>query len=476
MAIAISKQPVADSLISTLVAIPFEMTETTLSTTNLVAECWWIDQTSAVETQIGGRYRLAPNLTNPDFFKFDGSEIFNTLTKYTLKDLPASVMGEKLSAFSDGLKSWKDIANFKVKVKFYREYIDPLTGLIVLDATPEVSNVFYIHEGFPETEFVPAIHNNIGSDVYYVSPANLEASVFHFFKLNYSSGFSGDRKKRFLTATPINNETYVIDMGVNESYIVNFFTPETSFCDPYQFNIKTYDSTDTLLQTRTTDIDEQNNMYTLFCGFRDMTQTLTPDTPTEGANWENVAYYFIHMSAGDTISAPCTRQQTSIDYKFVLNRKCDGKGYLRFVFKNYLGGWDFLSSRGEYRIQNKSAFNDFEESLGFTQWNNTMSFGQMNWANTNVKLYKVTTHPMTPKKAEHYIQMLNSVDVYLEKPNTSADQVESTYLTNDVENFPFVYYSIWIKKGNYEMVRTSKNLVRVKFSFGMSVNQITPRY
>ena len=52
----------------------------------------------------------------------------------------------------------------------------------------------------------------------------------------------------------------------------------------------------------------------------------------------------------------------------MLNRKCDGKGYLRFVFKNQLGGYDFLSSRGEYRIKNKAEFTDFEQSLGFYQW------------------------------------------------------------------------------------------------------------
>ena len=149
MAITINIEPERDEIVSTLLPIYFKCTEATANTTNLVAKCFYIDQTTAVETQVGGEYILAPSLENADEFKFDASEIFNTLTKYTLGDMPTIQLGEDVTTLSNTLINWKDVATWYVKVKFYREYLDAVTGLIVLDPSPEDSETFYVHEGCP---------------------------------------------------------------------------------------------------------------------------------------------------------------------------------------------------------------------------------------------------------------------------------------------------------------------------------------
>ena len=113
MAIVINTQPAVNKICSTLIPLVFDVTETTTSTTNIIASCYWIDQaTGLITTQIGAKYRLAPNLSNVDNFIFDASEIFNTLTKYTLNDAPNNW---KLGANNDatpyplGLQTWTEI-------------------------------------------------------------------------------------------------------------------------------------------------------------------------------------------------------------------------------------------------------------------------------------------------------------------------------------------------------------------------------
>ena len=84
MAISITSQPNTSVLCSTLIPIVIKVNEATANTTNIIATCYWIDQTTSASTQIGAQYRMAPDIDDADDFLFDSSEIFNTLTKYTL--------------------------------------------------------------------------------------------------------------------------------------------------------------------------------------------------------------------------------------------------------------------------------------------------------------------------------------------------------------------------------------------------------
>lgn len=460
MAIVINKEPNAEIIVSTLIPIKFYCTEITANTTNLVAKCFYIDQTTAVETQIGGEYRLAPNLDNADNFEFDASEIFNTLTKYTLGDMPTVVMGEKINPLSDALVNWKDVATWYVNVKFYREYLDATSGLIVLDPTPEPSNKFFVHEGCPEQQWLTTVVDSNG----------VSNSTFRYFQANF---VSGDRHKRFLTNYPIKNYFSYVDIGQNESYIINFFAPNQTYCG-YKIQIKTYDSTDTALNTHEMLVAESNNLQTAFCGFRDIVSGLTANG-AEGTDFVNVAWYYVAVWTGNVIApTPCVYENALTKYKFTVNRACVGQGYLRFAFKNMLGGFDMVSSHGKFTKKNKSKFNQFEQSLGFDNWNDAMAFGNSNWANEQTVDYSVITQPMRREYGEHFAEMFNSTNVYLRVANNPELKVDSTNI--DQSDFPYKFNPIVIKGGTAEIYQTTINFVKIKFSFSMGVNQRTPRY
>ena len=91
MAINIITQPFANKVCSTLIPLKFRVLENTLSTTNILAECYYITQTGApTNIQIGPRFRMAPDIDLVDYFNFDASEIYNSLTKYNLNDWPGN--------------------------------------------------------------------------------------------------------------------------------------------------------------------------------------------------------------------------------------------------------------------------------------------------------------------------------------------------------------------------------------------------
>ena len=151
MAIIIQRKPLTNYLTSTLVPLPFQVFENTADTTNIVARCYKIDQTTGVETSLGGKFRLA-NVPNINYtYQFDASEVFNNLTKYTLFDMPNNQQLGNNSGAPNLYKVWQDVASFKVVVKFQREYLDATTGLIVLDPTEVSSSIFYVHEGPPRS-------------------------------------------------------------------------------------------------------------------------------------------------------------------------------------------------------------------------------------------------------------------------------------------------------------------------------------
>lgn len=464
MAITITKQPLARTTVSTLLPIFFECSETTANTTNLVAKCFWVDQTTATETQIGGSYRLAPNLENADIFYFDASEIFNTLTKYTLNDMPNIIMGEDVGTYSDNIQSWADVATFEVLVKFYREYIDSVTGLIVLDTTPEDSNTFTVHEGCPDQKWLTSVVKSNG----------INESTFKYFQFDYVPTY---RQKRWMTNYPMVHKTgdiqHYVEIGLNESYIVNFLPTDQSYCG-YKLSIKTYDSSDTLLNTHEETVAESTNLHTALVGFRDIRNGLTASV-AEGTDFEDVAYYTVKFLTGTNITAPCVYANISTVYKFTVRRKCNGEGYLRFAFKNMLGGWDMWSSRGEYVKKAKMKFSKFEKSLGYEDWTNSMLFGHNNWATEQVEEISVTTQPMRDEYAQHAVEMMSSTDTYIRVTNDWFDKVDAPPLDALQDNYPYFFQPIQIKSSSVEVFKTSKNVTKIKFSFVKSVDQRLPR-
>ena len=470
MAITISLQPNANKIVSTLLPIHFKLLEMTANTTNIIARCFQIDQTSAVETQVGADYRCAPLLEFPDIFNFDASEILNTLTKYTLNDMPNSIkLGGNNSVWTDGQQDWEDVAGFKIIVRFYREYLDGVTGLIVVDwASPEDSNEFYVHEGCPEVAW---LNSNVSSN-------GLSGSVFDSFQFNWEG--TSNQIKRWLTNYPISFSGGArIDSQVtiheSESYLLAWFSPDNSPYCGYLLHLTTY-ADGVLLNTHTAIISESRNLQTAMVGFRDIVAGLTPNGG-EGTDFENVTSYYVKMKSGTTTGAGCVQEQNSTRYKFIVDRSCLPKGYMRFCFKNILGGYDMVSSKGSFIKRKKSKFIDFEQSLGYDRWNqNSMEFGKSNWANQNTTRYSVVTHAVKKEYAEHWAELFQSTQVYMRVVNDSHEKVYNTNYNTNAERQPYFYKGIQIENGSSQIIKSIKNTYKFKFNFTLAIPQRTPRY
>lgn len=470
MAIVINTQPDVNKICSTLIPLVFDVTETTTNTTNIIASCYFIDQaTGLITTQIGAKYRMAPNLSNVDNFIFDASEIFNTLTKYTLNDAPNNW---KLGANNDatpyplGLQTWTEIAGWKVRVKFQREYLDSTSGLIVLDPAFTNSNLFYIAEGSPEQKFLTQIVDSNGQ-------AN---SVFDTFMLSYSP--SGNLMKRLLTNYPIKiiDSYYISNVTIHESeqYMISFF-PNLSIYTGFNIAILTRDINDAPLWVHTLEVAESNNLTTACVGFRDLIHSFTP-IGSEGTNFINVESYEVLVQSSNATSLPSVFQNQSTRFVFKVDRSCiKNVGYLRFCFKNMLGGFDMVTSRGKYNMKTNNTFNEYEQSLGYYSWAESMSFGKANWANENEVRYSVKTQPMKPIYAAHFAEMFSSTQVYLREKNDSSLKINDSTETQYSIDVPYKFNPIVITAGTTTTLKTDENLVVLEFEFSMAVNQRNPR-
>jgi hypothetical protein len=469
MAIVINTQPDTSKICSTLIPLVFDVTETTTDTTNIIASCYFIDQaTGLITTQIGAKYRMAPNLSNVDNFIFDASEIFNTLTKYTLNDAPNNW---KLGANNDatpyplGLQTWSEIAGWKVRVKFQREYLDSTSGLIVLDPAFTNSNLFYIAEGSPEQKFLTQIVDSNGQ-------AN---SVFDTFMLSYQP--SGNLSRRLLTNYPMQSYNYglysYVTIHESEQYMISFF-PNLSIYTDFNIAFLTFSGT-TPLAVHNLQVDESNNLTTACVGFRDLIHSFTP-SGSEGTDFVNVTKYLVLVQCSTSTTLPSTYVNATGIYEFNVDRSCiKNVGYLRFCFKNMLGGFDMVTSRGKYNMKTNNKFNEYEQSLGYYSWSESMAFGKANWANENEVRYSVKTQPMKPIYAAHFAEMFSSTQVYLREKNDSSLKINDSTETQYSIDVPYKFNPIVITAGTTTTLRTDENLVVLEFEFSMAVNQRNPR-
>ena len=226
----------------------------------------------------------------------------------------------------------------------------------------------------------------------------------------------------------------------------------------------------------TTTITENRNLQLALVGFADLKSGYTPNA-AEGTNFANVHSYTVVVEAGTNSSLPCLFTLNSTELRFTVKRGCTGKGYLNFCFKNMLGGYDSISSYGSYIKKTKNKFEDYEKSLLYDNWDEQMEFGDNNFNNLNTIAYSVTTHAMGKKDAEHFAEMFSSVSVYLRYDNDAINTFQATpdQLETNASD-PYYFSSIKIDNGTQEILRTTKNLYKLKFSFSKSINQRNPRY
>lgn len=464
MATVINIQPVTNTMVSTLLPIKTQIVDTTASTINIIATAYYDD--GGTDVQIGGTYRCAPNLDFPDYFVFDPSEIFNTLTKYTLKDYLPTI-GGLVGSIQATAFNWGDVANWRVRVKFQREFINA-QGLVEIDPTPYYSNYFYVHEGCPNREWLTTMVTAQGSGY----------STFASFTANYSINHNS---KRYLTNYPItpnfDRSRSEVTIRRNESYMLSAFFPPINPSLSYKVEFRTFGDTGNTLNIHEVNISgaTDRNMTSFMCGMRDIINGLTANA-NEGSEFINVAQYRVRVLAQSSNTAPPLYQSSLTDYFFTVDKKCAGKGYMRFAFKNMLGGYDLISSTGAVQRKVKNKFSDFEKSTGYSAWNQPMEFGDINWANENFEMFTVTTQPLREEYAEHFAEMFSSVDVYLREENNAFKTINfPDQSINQIEQ-PFLFYPIKIKGATIEKWKSTNNFVKLKFSFERSINQRNPRF
>ena len=468
MALTLSIKPKNNKLVSTLIPIFFQCVDTDPNTTNIIAKCFQINQGTSVATQVGGSYRLAPNLEFTGVFKFDASEVFNTLTKWTLDDMYSKFGSDE--GIISSIKSGADIVNFKVYVEFYREYLDTTTGLIIIDPTPVTSNTFYIHEGSPNKEFlqqvVPDNGSNIGAFKYFNTLNDIENKVSRYFT-NYPIKTTG--LSTFSYNTIRRDETYPLMFNALPSQ-------QNDVCG-YQLSIITLGINNVALNSHLINIPDDLNTQMIRVGMLDIINGLTPNS-SEGTSprFENVLKYLVSFQA-NTGGATCVYAPVLTIYEFTINDKCiKNSGYLRFAFKNMLGGFDCVTSNGKYTRKTKNKFEDFEKSLGYFDMFKPMAFGNSNWANQNVERYSVTTHVMKKENAIHFAEMFSSTNVYLKTINNSGQTIIDTEESFEAREQPFWFVPIIIKGATLNVEKSDENYASLKFTFEMAVNQRNPRY
>ena len=399
MAITLTLQPLTDAICSTLIPITFKALETSTSTTNLIARCYHLVDGGS-DQQVGGDFRLAPTLGFTGLYYFDCSEIFNTITKYTLDDMPDSIkVGKADLTFSETKQTWDEVATYVVYVNFYIESVDS-NGLISVDwDNPLKSNEFVVHEGSPEQEWLasPAVNNN---------GEGTNGSVFDLFNMKFEMGKTNNR---FLTNYPISGfrPSSEVTLKKSESYLLAYFAHNNSPNVGYQTEIKTYGAGG-LLNTHTNSLSPSLHYQTILCGWHDLfaSAALTANA-AEGGGFVNVTSYIFQINAGTTSSGGSEDLNSTI-YNFTIDTSCKGKGYMRFCFKNMVGGYDMVTSDGAYIEKTKTQFEKFERTQGYFDWDEPMYFGATNWAGSNVKQYSVTTHNLKKEYAQHFAEMFMS--------------------------------------------------------------------
>ena len=442
-----------------------------MDTTNIIATCFYKDQ-AGNDIQIGGRYIVAPSITNVDYFEFDASEIFNTITKYTLNDYPDNLKwGENRSDFY--YKRWDFNANWKVFVNFQREFLDATTGLIELDPTTRDSNIFAVHEGCPDNSFIYDVIQNNG--------LTGNGSTFDYFRMKYIPSFASFY--RWFTNYPIeivgNSRVSFVTIHETEQFMLMWYNPRNQPYCTNKINISTFDNQNNSLNQHADVIPIVENtdcVQTMACGFRDIQNSLTANA-SEGTNFENVARYVVNLSIGASTGNPCSYTRGGTIWDFKVDRSCiKNVGYLRFIFKNMLGGYDMVTSRGKFSKKQKDKFEDFEQTLGLNNWNNAMTFGNSNWANENVERYSVTTQPLKPKYAKHFAEMFSSTQVYLRTEFKAGSRIVYSEVSIEQSEKPYHFIPIVITGATRNVINSDDNTQVLKFTFEVAKNQRNPRY
>ena len=260
-----------------------------------------------------------------------------------------------------------------------------------------------------------------------------------------------------------------IDIHETEQYMLGFFPDWSAYytCE-FRISVITYDVNKTPLSLHyvTNLIPVSDNLTTVSLGFRDLQNSLTPSAG-EGTNFSLVGYYSVYIQSSisnDPIACAYLTYVPTITFK--VDRSCIlNSGYLRFCFKNMLGAFDQVTSKGVFKKSAKNKFTEYEQSLGYFPLGDSMQFSKGNWSNENTITYSVTTQPMKPDFAKFFAEMFSSTEVYLREKNDSHLLIQNSLANTNALLVPYKFVPIVITGESSPILNTDDNLVRLKSIF-----------
>ena len=524
----ITKQPVSDSMRSVLFPIQFKITEATANTLYVVAVVEYDDNGSWED--LGTGIRLAQDINDSTIFFFDASQICSTLISLNYNDWGnnnyPTYTGNRdyrmgawgriygytgVATGGAGNMNFKEKSVWSIKVRFYREYLDTTTGLIVTDPNESLSNGFYITElGLSQQEMFSTRDDLVFDMFHMIQNPAIPVSTY-----------------RFLTNCPMPIET-----NLSASNFLSLFWSKEQSDTTSQNNgfvvVNTYNNTlgmvgSHLLLVEVTlgPLAADSTVWSILadttqgmfpCGLRDMAGAIESDDPWIfprpsalmpgysvegyglnesmdglGTSFNNVDTYTVNVIGGDSFFATSNLAEAVFintegpNYavstgEVLCGSTMETSKYPNLVlhFKNRLGGYDRFESFGTYTIKKKIQFDTYDRrsfrdnpDVGlFDKW--TGVDGSVKLQSNNYDKYSVQTTPLSSAKAEWLTEMFGSTEVMIEIPSTSAVGTRKLYSNVTVR-------AINIDAGSVEYHDTDENKIEISFTFITAKESKVPR-
>jgi len=516
----IERAPAEDSMRSTLLPITFEIDEGSADTLYIVAVIEYDLDGSWVD--LGTGIRLAQDLDDSTRFYFNAEQLLSTLTYYDYDNFSNRYAGGQndyrigewgriygLTGVATGGGAninLKQSAVWSIKVRFYREYLDATTGLIVTDPNETLSDGFYISElGLSQVEMFASrqddeyekfhlIGDNTASPLYYrllsnaPQPIKTNLSATNFISGLWSKNTAQDTSQAlgFILVQTLNNQ-----LGQVGTHIIN---GEISSLSPLVADYGVWD------------ILGDTTQFIVPIGLRDMAGAINGDDPwvwpnasvplfgidtffpnesTDGlgTSFNNVDSYIV--SVIDQTSTCILSQVVFVNTEgpnyatstgeILCGSDFEESNYpnLVFHFKNRLGGFDRFENVGKYTIKKNIKSNTFERRQ-FSTTNTSGVFdklasinGKMKIATESVDKYSVTTQHLSSAEAEWLTEMFGSTQVMIQVPSSTAvgGKVYSQSML----------LPVLINDGSIKYHNTDEGTIEIEFSMTVAKTTKVPR-
>ena len=477
--VSIGNQPQANSINSTLLPITLTMSEATANTLNVIVQVW-VWNSGGPWVEVGGKMRCASRFDLAGQFYINIEDICNPLTDahlYTQNALQNCYeYGDDF--ISRTLTDWEYYGNRLVKCVVQREYLDATTGLIVVDPDETTSNSFTIHEGAQPNSM--NFMNLMGNwDVYQLAYDSSYTSRGFLFYLTNAPRY---RVPRSTIGGSFISEEYRYKLKTDEELILCGWFWEYFSAQKHKFTSKTYDVVGTLLNTRTVEIDgDDDGMQTMMVGpfaFFLQNTPIASEGNVAGSWFSEVSYYTLE-SASEKTSGGSYQNDIAAPIKVTIDRNCKGIGYKRFAWRNQLGGWDMFSSDGTYTERTDVKRDQFEKRIptvtatSFTGDDSLWSYGKNNWNNVSEKKGTIVSQNLTQREAAWFANIGSSAQVYMKIFNNKYDpQPQFTYTEMFEDDHKCHYWvPIIITTKSIKSIKTNDKYVTVEFSFAYAVNE-----